>query len=152
MVDRRFASPAVWAVRVVALATALVLLRWSAHLLQDFQVQIASSGAFAWGRFWLIQAVFVLAGMSFAVAVRFPFLGSRFAWGRLVFAGIAILPVVYFWYSLAAIGGPKFLHQAYWFVNFISQGVWPILAGVAIGAGFGARRPLSGPASGDATT
>ena len=152
MVDRRFASPAVWTVRVVALATALILLRWNVHLTEDFLVQHASKGAFDWDRFWLIQAVFVLAGMSFAVAVRFPFLGSRFAWGRLVFAGIAILPVVHFWYSHTAIGGPKFLHQGYWFVNYISQGVWPILAGVAIGAGFGARRPLSEPASGDATT
>ena len=38
MVDRRFASPAVWTVRVVALATALALLWWSVRLLGDFQV------------------------------------------------------------------------------------------------------------------
>jgi hypothetical protein len=136
----------------VALATALALMWWSTQLLGDFQVQRAVNFAIDWGQFWLIQAVFVLAGTSFAVAVRFPFLGSRFAWGRLVFAGIAILPVVYFWYALAVTGGPKFLHHVYWFMDSISQGVWPILAGVALGAGFGARRPLWSPASGDATT
>jgi hypothetical protein len=120
--------------------------------LEDFQVQRSVHLVFDWGQFWLIQAVFVLAGTSFAVAVRFPFVGSRFAWGRLVFAGIAILPVVHFWYAMAVPGGPKFLYKGYWFMDLISQGVWPILAGVALGAGFGARRPLSGPASGDAPT
>ncbi|MET1012753.1 MAG: hypothetical protein ABWY83_10290 [Actinomycetota bacterium] len=142
--DRPFGSLAVWAVRIVVLATAAALLYWSAQLEREFRVRTAAEFAIDWGLFWLIQAVYVVAGMAFAVGVRFPFPRSRFAWGRLLIAGIVILPVVQFWFAYTVTSGPDFLHRGYWF-NDIAWAVWSILAGVAIGAGFGERRAVEKP-------
>ena len=140
MEDRRsFAGFTVWGVRIVSLAIAIALLWWSTHLEREFQIGVAANFAFDWGRFWVIQAVYVLAGIAFAVAVRFPFTRGRFAWGRLVIAGIVFLPVVHVWYLFGFAGGPEFLHRGRWWLD-VPLAVWPILAGVAIGAGFGARR------------
>jgi hypothetical protein len=137
--DRPFASFAVWAVRLVVLATAVALLGWSGQLEREFQAGNAAEFSIDWGLYWLIQAVYVVAGMAFAVAVRFPFPRSRFAWGRLLIAGIVILPVVHLWFWFAVTSGPQFLHRTYWWLE-VTRAVWSILAGVAIGAGFGARR------------
>ena len=42
---------------------------WSA----SSEARTSTEFAIDWGMFWLIQAVYVVAGMAFAVAVRFPF-------------------------------------------------------------------------------
>ncbi|MGZ8631383.1 MAG: hypothetical protein ACXWZF_10530 [Actinomycetota bacterium] len=136
---RRFASLAVWSVRIVALAIAVALLWWSGQLEREFQARAAAEFGPDWGLYWLIQAVYVVAGMAFAVAVRFPFPFPRFAWGRLLIAGIVILPVVQLWYAFAVTSGPDFLHRGYPWLE-VARATWSILAGVAIGAGFGARR------------
>jgi hypothetical protein len=142
--DRPFASFAVWAVRLVVLATAVALLWWSGQLEREFQAGNAAEFSIDWGLYWLIQAVYVVAGMAFAVAVRFPFPRARFAWGRLLIAGIVILPVVHLWFAFAVTSGPQFLHRSYWWLE-VTRAAWSILAGVAIGAGFGARRRAEQP-------
>jgi hypothetical protein len=147
---RPFASFAVWTVRVMGLAIAVALLWWSTQLEREFQVGSAAAFQIDWDLYWLTQAVYVVVGMAFAVAIRFPFPRSRYAWGRILIAGIVILPVVHLWYLFAVTSGPQFLHRGYWFDN-VPGAVWSTLAGVAIGAGFGARRPdltslLSSPA------
>jgi hypothetical protein len=108
MEDEPFASFAVWAVRLVVLATAVALLWWSGQLEREFQAGNAAEFSIDWGLYWLIQAVYVVAGMAFAVAVRFPFPRARFAWGRLLIAGIVILPVVHLWFAFAVTSGPQF--------------------------------------------
>jgi uncharacterized membrane protein len=60
--------------------------------------------------------------------------------GGILIAGIVILPVVHLWYVFAVTSGPQFLDRGYWFDN-MPRAVCSTLAGVAIGAGFGARRP-----------
>ena len=80
--DRRFPSLAVWTVRILVLAMAVALLYWSGQLEREFRGRTATEFAIDWGMFWLIEAVYVVAGMAFAVAVRVPFPRSRFAWGR----------------------------------------------------------------------
>jgi len=137
---RRSASLAAWAVRIVMLAIASALLWWSGRLDREFQARNAAAFEIDWGSYWLIQTVYVVAGMAFAVAVRFPFPRSRFAWGRLLIAGIVMLPVVHLWYAFAVTTGPAFLRRGAWWFE-VSMAAWSILAGVAIGAGFGARRP-----------
>jgi hypothetical protein len=137
--ERRSSSITIWAVRIAALAIALALLWWSVRMEGEFRIQTAARFAFDWGWFWRIQAVNVVAGIAFVVAVRFPFSRPRFAWGRLVIAGLVFLPVVHVWFSFSVTSGPEFLRRFYWFDN-VSSMVWSILAGVAIGAGFGARR------------
>ena len=135
---RTFAGFAAWTVRIVALAIAVALLWWSSLLERELQ-RSAADFQTDWGLYWLIQVVYLVAGIGFAVAVRFPFPRSRYAWGRILIAGIVILPVVHLWYALSGTSGPLFLRRLYWF-DFL-RGSWSILAGVAIGAGFGARRP-----------
>jgi hypothetical protein len=136
------AGPAVWTVRIVMLAIAVALLLWSGRLEREFLGRSSVDFELDWGLFWLIQAVYVVAGMTFAVAVRFPFPRSRFAWGRVVIAAIVILPVVQLWYAFAVPSGLEVFRRAYSWLD-VQRAVWPILAGVAIGAGFGARRPAS---------
>ncbi len=138
--DRRLARLTAWTVRFVGLAIAVALLWWSGQLEREFRARTSAEFAVDWDLFWLIQAVYVVAGVAFAVAVRFPFPRSRFAWGRLLIAGIVILPVVQFWYAFAVTSGPQFLHRSHWLTD-VTIAIWSILAGVAIGAGFGARRP-----------
>ena len=137
--DRPFSNVAVWAVRVAGLAIVVALLWWSGRMEVDFRIRSAAEFAFDWGQFWRIQAVNIVAGIAFAVAVRFPFARPRFAWGRLLIAGIVFLPVVHLWYAVSLTSGPEFLRRFYGIEN-VATAVWSILAGVAIGAGFGARR------------
>lgn len=141
---RQFAGVNVWLVRIAALVIAAALLRWSGQLEEEFQAKTAAEFGPDWAQWWLIQAVYVVAGMAFTVAVRFPFPRSRFAWSRLAIAALAILPAVHFWYAFVVTGGPAFLRRVYW-VDYVPTAVWSILAGVAIGAGFGARRSAEDP-------
>jgi len=138
---RWFAGPTVWAVRIVGLAITVALLWWIVELQSE---SLNRAGlTLDWGRYWLIQTVYVLTGISFTVAVRFPFPRQRFAWGRLAIAGIFLLPTVHLWYALQGMGdGPGLLNRFYWFDGLVAA---PILAGVAIGSGFGARRSAEEP-------
>ena len=133
--ERRLANFTVWMVRVVVLAIAVALLWWSGQLEREFQIRTATEFRIDWGLYWLVQAVYVVAGMAFVVAVRFPFPRSLYAWGRILFAVIIILPVVDFWYAFAVTLDSLFLP---WFDN-VPRAALSTMAGVAIGAGFGAR-------------
>jgi hypothetical protein len=122
---------------LVALGVTVALLLWNSRNLARFYRPPAFNLDF--GLFWRIQAVFVLAGLAFAVATRFPYPRSRYGWSRLFIAAVAIVPAVHFWYVLDVSTGTRFLSESYWFddIPFV---VWPLLAGVAVGSGFGARR------------
>jgi hypothetical protein len=69
--SRWFAGPTVWAIRIVGLAITVALLWWSVELQSEWLNRAGLT--LDWGRYWLIQTVYVVAGISFAVAVRFPF-------------------------------------------------------------------------------
>ena len=102
---RRFAGITVWLVRVAALVIAAALVRWSGQLEEGFRAETAAEFGPDWAQWWLIQAVYLVAGMAFTVAVRFPFPRSRFAWSRLGIAALVILPAVHFWYAVGGDGG-----------------------------------------------
>jgi hypothetical protein len=106
--DRRVAGLTVWMVRIVGLGIAVALLWWSSRLEREFRGGNAVDLTIDWGVYWLMQAVYVVSGMAFAVAVRFPFPSSRFGWGRLLIAGIVILPVVQLWFAFGVTSGPEF--------------------------------------------
>lgn len=93
---RRFAGLAVWAVRIALLAGAVALLWWSDRLQREVNLRDAAEFRSYWGGYWLVQTAQLVTGIAFAVAVRFPFSRSRFAWSRLVLGLILILPVVYY--------------------------------------------------------
>lgn len=134
---RWIASAMVWAVRIVALAVTVALLRWTSQNLTA--LHRSPSFNYDSGLFWRIQTAFVLAGLAFAIATRFPFPRPRYAWSRLVIAGIVMVPAVHIWYLLDGHPGTGFLSKIYWFDSITFYG-WALLAGVAVGAGFGARR------------
>jgi len=136
--DRQISRVAIWAIRIAGLAIVGLLLWWNAQM--DPRAQGGGASLLLdWSRFWRIQAVNVLVGIAFAVTVRFPFPRSRYAWGRLLIAGVALLPVVHVWFALTVTSAPLALRHFYWIDN-VDPVVWSILAGVAIGVGFGARR------------
>jgi hypothetical protein len=148
--EGRRSGTIIWLDRFVLLAIAASLPWWSGDLERQLQIRQATEFRFEWSWFWQIQAVYAIAGIAFVLAVRFPFPRPRYAWGRLLIAAIAILPVVHTWFSLSIDWGPRFLRTFYILPN-VPTPVWSILAGVAIGAGFGARRGAQ-ERSGEATS
>jgi hypothetical protein len=136
--ERRYPNVAVWVIRIAALLLAMALLRWGSQLQTGYLRQSAATFSYDWGRFWRIQAVFLLAGIVFVAALRFPFPRPRFAWGFLLVAGIVLLPVVHYWSVFASTSSPSVVRRFYWF-DSVSLDTWSTLAGVAIGAAFGAR-------------
>jgi hypothetical protein len=131
----RYASFKIWAVRIVMLAIAVLLLNWGSQLAHNRLVALRID----WSRYWLIQAVYVIAGIAFVVGVRFPFQWPRFAWRGLIIAGVLMIPPVHVWYAITVTSGPQFLRSFYWIDN-VTWALWSVLAGVAVGASFGSRR------------
>ncbi len=131
----RYASFKIWIVRVAMLAIAVLLLKWGGQLEHDLPILLQVG----WSRYWLIQAVYVIAGMAFVVGVRFPFQQQRFAWRGLFIAGVLMIPAAHVWYAISVTSGPQFLRSFYW-IDDVSWAIWSILAGVAVGASFGSRR------------
>jgi hypothetical protein len=136
----------VWIVRLVLILATYVLLRYGSQLLTRWQIKVASNFTFyAWD--WLAAlAIVVLAGVMFAMAARFPFPRSRFAWGRLVVALLMLVPSIHFtlivsgWIARPTWWFPSWLYGSWWFDTSTIAEASALLAGVAIGCGFGARR------------
>lgn len=91
------------------------------------------------------------AGLLFGLAACLPFARVRYAWGRLLPAAVALVPIAQFWwvfiYQLQRHGeAGGWLTRADWLMDPWSQSALAALAGVAIASGFRAKG--SGSAAG----
>jgi hypothetical protein len=140
---RRAAGPGAWAVRVflVAVSFAALLL---AQIEDDRFREIAATALRFDVRQWSATITpLVFAGAMFTIATRFPFPRPRYAWGRLALGAVALLPEVHqafiMWSPQFNVHWPTFIITPRWFDNGSVPAVCAVLAGVAVGAGFGAR-------------
>lgn len=136
-----------WLLRASFVALAFAAL-WLAQV-EDRRFRETAASAFRFDlRLWSATITpLVLAGVLFAVAARFPFPRPRYAWGRLVLAAIAILPVLHLgfvmWAPQFTVRWPTIAITPRWFDDGSIPSAGAILAGVAIGCGFGARRAMA---------
>lgn len=132
------AGTSAWLVRGMLLVAALFLFRWAQSAFVDYR---ATSDGFRYepSGFAGTIALFVAAGLAFGLAIRYPFSEARFAWTRLVFAGVALVPALHVWLLLEGPGG-GLLGRPYWFDGFAMVQTGAVLAGVAVASGVGARR------------
>lgn len=144
---RRTAGPGAWAVRValIALAFAALLL---AQIEDDrFRETAATALRFDVRQWSATITPLILAGAFFTIAARFPFPRPRYAWGRLVLGVVALLPELHLgfvmWSPQFNVHWPSLVIMPRWFDDGSVPAVCAVLAGVAIGAGFGARREPS---------
>ena len=140
----RWAGPLVWTVRVVFVAVSFIAL-WAARIADArFRETVASAFRFDVREWSATITPLVIAGALFAVAARFPFPRPRYAWGRLVLASIALVPALHLgfivWSPQFDVHWPTVLTTSRWFDDGSLPSVCAVLAGVAIGCGFGARR------------
>jgi hypothetical protein len=141
--SRPVATGGVWAIRVTLLVATYALLWYGTRLLGEWDLRRRAEFAFRpWG-LWAALAVFLLAGVVFAAAARFPFLRPRFAWGRIVIALLILVPPVHLTLWANGWSAPQWLFQPRWFDSIANAQTSALLAGVAIGCGFGARREAS---------
>jgi hypothetical protein len=141
---RTTAGGLVWFVRLVLVFATLVLLRYGSQRLAETQIKSSANFAFYPWEVSAALAVFLLAGVMFAMAARFPFPRPRFAWGRLVIALLILVPAIH----LTLIMSGWIVRPSWWFPSWLIRYWWfddlaqtsAVLAGVAIGCGFGARR------------
>ena len=133
-----------WLVRLALVAAAFVAL-WAAQI-ADARFRETMAAAFRFDvRQWSATVTpLMIAGACFAAAGRFPFPRERFAWGRLVLAAVAFVPAMhqalYIWAPQFHVHWPAILITPRWFDDSSIPAVCAVLAGVAIGCGFGARR------------
>jgi len=142
----RTAGVGVWALRLILTVAAFGAL-WLAQIEDErFRETVASAFRFDVRRWSASITPLVLAGALFAVAARFPFPRPRYAWGRLVLAGLAILPALHLgfvmWAPQFTVHWPSLLITPRWYQDGSIPAAGAVLAGVAIGCGFGARRAL----------
>ena len=134
----------VWSVRTLLAVLAFASL-WLARF-EDHRFRETAASAFRFDvRQWSATITpLVIAGALFAAAARFPFPRPRYAWGRLVLAGVAILPALHLgfvmWAPQFAVHWPTILTIPRWYQDGSIPAACAVLAGVAIGCGFGARR------------
>jgi hypothetical protein len=149
---RTTAGPVIWLIRLVLVAAAYGLLWYAMRLLNDWSVRSAASfEPLAWD--WVAAlAIMLLAGTVFTLAARFPFPRPRYAWGRLLLALLIVLPPLHTtllfsgWVTEPAWWFPSWLLRYRWFDSLPLAEVCVVLAGVAIGCGFGARHePAADP-------
>jgi hypothetical protein len=128
-----------WLVRAMLLVAALFLFWWAQGA--GDELQLTSRAYFRLDGADLAGSVvlFVLAGLAFGLATRFPFPEPRFAWGRLAFAILALVPAVHFWFLLSGTADGV-LGRFFWFDGFVTVQIGAVLAGVSIASGVGARR------------
>jgi len=95
-------------------------------------------------RFWAVVGLFVVAGVAFGIAVRYPFPRPRVAFGRAFFVILMLLPAVHAWFTLAdpITGAPDWLLGPYWFDELELVDISAVLAGVAAASAIGARRKI----------
>jgi hypothetical protein len=141
---RRSASINEWMVRLALFALAFASLWLSQIADQRFRETVAGAARFDLRQWSATVTPLMLAGASLAVAARYPFPRPRFAWGRLVLAGIAVLPVIHLGFILWApqftVDWPAVVITPRWFDGGSVPAACAVLVGVAIGCGFGARR------------
>jgi hypothetical protein len=140
----RSAGLLVWSVRVALVAVSFTAL-WAARLADArFRETVASAFRFDVREWSATITPLVIAGALFAVAARFPFPRPRYAWGRLVLASIALVPALHLgfvvWSPQFDVHWPAVLITPRWFDDGALPSACAVLAGVAIGCGFGARR------------
>jgi hypothetical protein len=134
-------------VRLVFVALAFLSLWLSQIADQRFRGTVAAALRFDL-RLWSATITpLILAGALFAVAARYPFPRPRYAWGRLVLAGAAALPAVHLglimWAPQFSVDWPTSVITLRWFDGGSVPAECAVLAGVAIGCGFGARREVA---------
>jgi hypothetical protein len=127
-----------WLVRGMLLVAALFMFRWAQGSFLDFQRASAAKFRFDLGGLAGVMALFVLAGLAFGLSIRYPFSGARFAWSRLVFSAIALVPAAHLWLVLSGTAD-GLLGRQFWFDGFAMVQIGAVLAGVAIASGVGAR-------------
>ena len=142
--ERQLSKVSVWVIRAVLSLAAFGAL-WVAQV-EDERFRETAASAFRFDvRQWSATITpLVIAGALFATAARFPFPRPRYAWGRLVLAGVAILPALHLgfvmWAPQFAVHWPTILTIPRWYQDGSIPAACAVLAGVAIGCGFGARR------------
>lgn len=127
-----------WLVRAMLLVSALFLFWWAQGASADYRLVSRAFFRFDGGDLAGVVALFAMAGLAFGLAIRFPFPEPRFAWGRLAFAVVALVPAVHFWYVLSGTG-QGVLGRLYWFDGLAMVQIGAVLAGVAVASGVGAR-------------
>lgn len=131
-------------VRLALVASAFVSLWLSQIADQRFRETVAAAGRFDLRQWSATVTPLILAGALFTVAARYPFPRPRFAWGRLVLAGVAVLPALHLGFILWApqftVDWPAAAVTLRWFDGGSVPSACAVLAGAAIGSGFGARR------------
>jgi hypothetical protein len=136
-----------WLVRALLVVASGLFLWWAADIAVVVQADLAPRAELAEPlspdavRFWWSIALFALAGLGFGLATRFPFPRPRFAFGRLLFAVVALAPAVHLW-QLWSAREPRdgVFGRAFWFDDPSVVVVGAVLAGVAVASGVGARR------------
>jgi len=131
-------------VRLALVASAFVSLWLSQIADQRFRETVAAAARFDLRQWSATVTPLVLSGALFIVAARYPFPRPRFAWGRLVLAGVAVLPALHLGFILWApqftVDWPAAVVTPRWFDGGSVPAACAVLAGAAIGSGFGARR------------
>ena len=142
---RTTASPVVWLIRIALVVAAYGLLWYGTKLLNEWALaRAANFEALIWD-YVAALAILLLAGTVFTLAARFPFPRPRYAWGRLLLALLIVLPSLHTilvfsgWVTEPTWWFPSWMLRLWWFDNFAIAHVCVVLAGVAIGCGFGAR-------------
>ncbi len=138
-------------VRLAFVALAFLSLWLSQIADQRFRETVAAAARFDLRQWSATITPLILAGAFFTVAARYPFPRPRYAWGRLVLAGVAVLPAVHLglilWAPQFTVDWPTSVITPRWFDGGSVPAVCAVLAGVAIGCGFGARREPAKSAS-----
>ena len=141
---RRSAGVRAWIVRLAFVALAFASLWLSQIADQRFRETVAAAARFDLRQWSATVTPLILAGAFFTVAARYPFPRPRYAWGRLLLAGVAVLPALHvgfiLWAPQFAVHWPTAVITPRWFDGGSVPAACAVLAGAAIGCGFGARR------------
>ena len=140
---RRTAGPGAWAVRTAFVAVAFAALLLAQIEDDRFRETAATALRFDVRQWSATITPLIVAGVLFTIAVRFPFPRPMYAWGRIVLAVLALLPELHLafimWSPQFNVRWPSLIVTPRWFDNWSFPALCSALAGVAIGAGFGAR-------------
>jgi hypothetical protein len=116
------------------------LLWYGDRLERKWEIEHRAAFTFKPWLWWAALSVFLLAGVVLTLAARFPFPRPRYAWGRLVIAALVVLPAIHLTLFVDGWTKPHWLFQPWWFDDLSIGMLSAVLAGVAVGCGFGARR------------
>jgi hypothetical protein len=142
-VTRGTAGPGAWAVRAALVAVAFAALLLAQIEDDRFRETAATALRFDLRQWSATITPLIIAGALFTIATRFPFPRPRYGWGCLILAGLALLPELHvafiIWSPQFDMHWPSLIITPRWFDNGSVPTVCAVLAGVAIGSGFGAR-------------